>query len=593
MRHITFIFLIILIVLATSCLKEPDYLDTGKTDLSKPSGLQVEQLSAFLLQLSWSVPEEDFELADGFLIETFSDTGNINISSNADFDSRMNSGINPSRTMFIPKTDSTLVVTNTLENDSLEFTFFDDSASFNRWNYYRVTIMFDDIGSYSVLTNTGCDFRLNEPGGFNIEQQYDYQLELWWNKSKFADGYKIERLRDGIIDTTYPQITDTTWIDSSYNPDYDILTDTVFSVRGVQPNIEYTYVLTAYAYRDSVPRLSGTISKVCKLNLTQPEIQNTIPINSHTIRLYLSEGSLDTAVFDSLFVLRKYNSQWTCTDTLMINTMIQLFYYYRQQYLIDVNNILEVADYKLVVKGKVNALASDIVSEQPLDVPGFTYVEGGEFLYSIIGADTIISPFYISIYEYTGTKNDSFPPVKGYFPVDNLSWVEAVLICSTLTSQSEDTYRLPSEAEWEYVAKWDIFNHYPVFPGYDYPWRSNSITGDNANYMNSGDPFDNGLTPVGYYDGNNGTIDSFSPFGAYDMGGNVMEWCGSGSLYADLSEINFNDSTYYTGSDSEKPLRGGGYWHDPEQLNTTKQFEYDPEIEVQGFGLRIIMEDTE
>ena len=47
------------------------------------------------------------------------------------------------------------------------------------------------------------------------------------------------------------------------------------------------------------------------------------------------------------------------------------------------------------------------------------------------------------------------------------------------------------------------------------------------------------------------------------------------------------------GTDMKKPMRGGGYWHDPEQLKTTKRFEYDPEIRVLGFGLRIVMEDFE
>jgi len=60
----------------------------------------------------------------------------------------------------------------------------------------------------------------------------------------------------------------------------------------------------------------------------------------------------------------------------------------------------------------------------------------------------------------------------------------------------------------------------------NYPWGENSgdDISDNANYIDSGDPWDNGTTPVGYYNGENATTDSPSPYGVYDMAGNISEW---------------------------------------------------------------------
>jgi formylglycine-generating enzyme required for sulfatase activity len=109
---------------------------------------------------------------------------------------------------------------------------------------------------------------------------------------------------------------------------------------------------------------------------------------------------------------------------------------------------------------------------------------------------------------------------NGDFPVVGVSWYEAMAYCAWLSARTGQAYRLPTEAEWEKAAR-----------GTDqrrYPW-GDEIDGGIANLYRSGDPYDEGPTPVGFYDGSaHGsfqTKDNASPYGAYDMAGNVLEWC--------------------------------------------------------------------
>jgi formylglycine-generating enzyme required for sulfatase activity len=108
------------------------------------------------------------------------------------------------------------------------------------------------------------------------------------------------------------------------------------------------------------------------------------------------------------------------------------------------------------------------------------------------------------------TQDDSHPVVC-------VGWEDAEAYVTWLTRASGATYRLPSEAEWEYACR----------AGTTMPlWWGSSITPDQANYDGSADPCEGGGTKGQY---RKGTVPAKSfeanPWGLYQVHGNVWEWC--------------------------------------------------------------------
>jgi len=117
----------------------------------------------------------------------------------------------------------------------------------------------------------------------------------------------------------------------------------------------------------------------------------------------------------------------------------------------------------------------------------------------------------------------SFTAQAGYenHPMTSVTWFGGWGYCGYYDD------RMPTEIEWEKAARGDDTR--------PFPW-GDEIKHGNANYYASRDPFEDmslfgsRTTPVGFYNGKTydgfETIDSASPYGLYDMAGNVWQWTG-------------------------------------------------------------------
>jgi formylglycine-generating enzyme required for sulfatase activity len=205
--------------------------------------------------------------------------------------------------------------------------------------------------------------------------------------------------------------------------------------------------------------------------------------------------------------------------------------------------------------------------------------------------------FFMGVHEVTQEQyetimgaNPSYFKKGGSYPVERVSWDNAVEFCKRLSSREDRTYRLPTEAEWEYACR----------AGTTTPFAfGETITTEDVNYNGSlaCPSGSQGLyrkcpTPVG----------SFRPnaWGLYDMHGNVWEWCQD--RYA-------ND--YYARSPAADPpgagpgdsqdwgwtrtFRGGSWDDPPKSCRSTERHWGNPKISCYfdyGLGFRVVCESA-
>ncbi|MDS4040247.1 MAG: SUMF1/EgtB/PvdO family nonheme iron enzyme [Candidatus Competibacter sp.] len=153
--------------------------------------------------------------------------------------------------------------------------------------------------------------------------------------------------------------------------------------------------------------------------------------------------------------------------------------------------------------------------------------------------------------EATGRKKpDDSGWGRGRRPVINVMWEDAVAYCVWLSSETGASYRLPSEAEWEYAARAGTRTAF---------WWGDEIDPTQANY-NGNYTYRNGTQ--GEYRKKTVPVDDFqpNPFGLYQVHGNVWEWV-QNSWHDDYQGAPVGGSAWEEAGGGPRVVRGGS-WHD-------------------------------
>lgn len=252
------------------------------------------------------------------------------------------------------------------------------------------------------------------------------------------------------------------------------------------------------------------------------------------------------------------------------------------RYKIDPDIIDEVTSYNI---NEFNHLEITLQNSiEMIYIPEGDFIMGGKkFISTRPQRKVHLDAYWIGKYEITREQFFKFLKLEGisektkvitnfsktnYMPVVMVSWHEAEDFCEWLSDRLGANFRLPTEAEWEKAAR-----------GTDariYPWGNMEPNPQYANFNNKSIQLMNvGSFPSG-----------MSPYGVYDIAGNVWEWC-----YDNYEERYRRNSTakklQSTGDSKYKVCRGGSWSNYIPPIYYRKKLQ--PQTLENDLGFRIVM----
>ncbi|EKU97529.1 hypothetical protein Lepto7375DRAFT_6726 [Leptolyngbya sp. PCC 7375] len=166
-------------------------------------------------------------------------------------------------------------------------------------------------------------------------------------------------------------------------------------------------------------------------------------------------------------------------------------------------------------------------------------------------------------------------------PVEKVSWDDAVEFCSRLSAYTGRSYRLPTEAEWEYACRAGTTTRFAF---------GDQITPDLVNYRapkkypyGPKAQYSPGTTSVDHFDVTNG-------FGLSDMHGNVYEWC-QDHWHENYKNAPTDGSAWLLDTKeriSLRVIRGGSWIYRPNKCRSANRNYFGSMGRTRNIGFRVV-----
>jgi formylglycine-generating enzyme required for sulfatase activity len=178
-----------------------------------------------------------------------------------------------------------------------------------------------------------------------------------------------------------------------------------------------------------------------------------------------------------------------------------------------------------------------------------------------------------------------------HYPVERVSWHDAIEFCARLSQLSNMEYSLPSEAQWEYACR----------AGTTTPFHFGATIGSEIANYRAQDLESNQTTYSGKY--GQGKLGEFrqkttsvglfkvaNAFGLYDMHGNVWEWC-MDHWHQNYEKAPIDASAWLDEHASEnagRVLRGGSWNSNPRSCRSASRLRDRADLRDGTVGFRIL-----